>query len=115
MTTPDIDMLMPVAIAWETGDGWVWKRLGTTSLNHTLTPGYAYQVMVSNDTMVPAGVAILSGGKETPGVTCKPGESGMIRAIPVEPGAVVQIKPVMTRAATPGGKLTATIFAYPLA
>ena len=115
MTTPNNEMMMPVAIAWETGDGWVWKRLGATGLPYTLAPGYAYQVVVYNNTAVTAGVAMLSGGKETPGVALAPGESGMIRAIPVAPGTVVQLKPIMGQAATAGGKLTATVIAFPLA
>lgn len=116
MTTPETDFvdILPKAVAWETGDGWVWKRLGATALQYTLPPGYAYQVAVVNDTKVTAGVAILADGKETPGVSLPPGESGMIRAIPVPPGAVVRIKPIMGQAATAGGKLTATLFAVKL-
>lgn len=117
MTAPNTDFLeiLPKAVAWETGDGWVWKRLGATALQYTLPPGYAYQVSVVNGTIVTAGVSILAGGKESPGISLPPGESGMIRAIPVAPGAVVRLKPIMGQPATAGGKLTATVIAIPLA
>lgn len=117
MTAPDTNFvdILPKAVAWETGNGWVWKRLGATALQYTLPPGYVYQVIVFNGTMVTAGVTILAGGKESPGILLPPGESGMIRAIPVAPGAVVKIKPIMGQAATSGGKLTATVLAFPLA
>lgn len=114
LETDFVDML-PVAVAWETGDGWVWKRLGGGGLQHTLPAGYSYQVSVVNGTMVAAGVSVVTDGKETPGVTLPPGESGMVRAIPVPAGAVVRIKPIMGQAATAGGKLTATLFAVKLA
>lgn len=117
MTTPETDFvdILPKAVAWETGDGWVWRRLGSAALQYTLPPGYVYQVSVVNDTMVRAGVAILADGKETPGVSLPPGEAGMVRAIPVPDGAVVRIKPIMGQAATAGGKLTATLIAFPMA